>query len=394
VSDEQVLVGFAEAMAAIETTWSLQGAGFHVAAFHREGAKPAMLRIPGVEAYSVPDPELDAAGCVKAIDELVTALSPTAVLPLDDHALWACSQLTHPRVTLACPTRPIADGALDKAFQLEVAARAGLFVPPTQVMERLPARMPADVPFVVKPARALYEVDGRLQRPAGRICANEQEYEDVAARPWPGSVLVQPLIRGSGEGLFGHVGADGVVGWSAHRRLRMVNPQGSAASCCCSQPVDRELIPASERFLSDVGWKGLFMLEFLRDGAGRPWFMELNGRTWGSMALARRRGFEYPAWTVRAALDPSFEPDLPIDPPHVTCRNLGLDLVHLMFVARGPQSRAPMEWPRLGRAIGDVGRVRRGDRLYNWCRSQPGVLMVDTIQTLRQQIQKAVRPRR
>ena len=43
----------------------------------------------------------------------------------------------------------------------------------------------------------------------------------------------------------------------------------------------------------------MFMLELLRDAAGTPWFMEVNGRPWGSMALAVRRGFDYPVWAVR-----------------------------------------------------------------------------------------------
>ena len=68
--------------------------------------------------------------------------------------------------------------------------------------------------------------------------------------------------------------------------------------------------------------------------------MELNGRAWGSMALARRRGFEYPAWNVQAALDPDFVPVEPTDPPEILARHLGMELAHLAFVARGPQSKA------------------------------------------------------
>lgn len=92
---------------------------------------------------------------------------------------------------------------------------------------------------------------------------------------------MQPLIRGVGEGLFGYVGPRGVTAWSSHRRVRMVNPHGSASSACRSNPVDGDLIGPSERFLSAIGWRGMFMLEFLRDSDGEPWFMELNGRTWG-----------------------------------------------------------------------------------------------------------------
>lgn len=389
-----VLVGFAEAMAAVETAWSLQAAGFRVAAFRRAGNRSALQHVRGVEVHDVPAPERDRAATVAAVRALRDVLTPSALLALDDHALWVCSQLDDGAVPLAGASGSAADCALDKSIQLDAARLAGLRVPPTQVLDNLADAGTVKFPVVVKPARALYQVNGALERPTGVVCANLQELERAAAKPWPGSLLVQPLIHGVGEGLFGHVGSHGVTGWSAHLRVRMVNPQGSASSACRSQPVDKDLIDPSERFLSAIGWRGMFMLEFLRDSDGQPWFMELNGRPWGSMALARRRGFEYPAWTVKATLDPSFEPIPPAESPVIICRNLGLELAHLLFVARGPQSDAPMEWPRLGRSVRDVFRFAPGDRLYNWDRSQPGVLIADTLGTLREYLRKMLRKRR
>ena len=58
--------------------------------------------------------------------------------------------------------------------------------------------------------------------------------------------------------------------------------------------------------LSHTQWRGMFMLEFLRAKDGTAWFMELNGRPWGSMALARRSGLEYPAWALRQLNDSRF----------------------------------------------------------------------------------------
>jgi predicted ATP-grasp superfamily ATP-dependent carboligase len=378
-----VLMGFAEAMAAIEVAWSLQEAGYDVAAFGRAGRKSALRRVKGVTIHEVPGPEHDARGAVAAVSALCAQLRPDALLPLDDQALWVCQNLEDVAAPIAGGTGVAIDYALDKSLQIRAAADAGLPVPATQVLDDLAAAGPVEFPVMVKPARALYDVDGVLRRPTGVVCANAGELASAAAKPWPGTLLVQPLLSGVGEGLFGHMTERGVVGWSAHRRVRMVNPQGSASSACESAEVDKELVEPSERFLAAIGWRGLFMLEFLRDASGVPWFMELNGRAWGSMALARRRGFEYPAWTVQAALDPDFDPVPPVDPPAVLCRNLGLELVHLAFVARGPQSDAPMNWPTLGRSIRDVCTFSRGDRVYNWNRSQPGVLAVDVLDTLR-----------
>jgi hypothetical protein len=389
-----VLMGFAEAMAAIETAWSLQGAGYKVAAFRRAGSRPAVRHVRGVQVHEVPSPETDADASAAAVAALADALRPAAVLPLDDNALWICGQLASLSVPLAGAFGESIGYALDKSRHLDAASRAGLPVPPTNVLDNLADIGPVQFPVMIKPARAVYKVNGALHRPSGVICADSQELTRATARPWPGPLLVQPLIRGTGEGLFGHVGRQGVIGWSSHRRVRMVNPQGSASSACRSNPVDEHLLEPSERFLKAIGWRGMFMLEFLRDTDGKPWLMELNGRAWGSMALARRRGFEYPAWTVKATLERGFEPTPPPQPPELTCRNLGMELVHLMFVARGPQSDAVTEWPRLSKAVRDVCGFGPGDRLYNWNRSQPQVLAADTLGMLGRYAQKAVRRRR
>jgi hypothetical protein len=121
------------------------------------------------------------------------------------------------------------------------------------------------------------------------------------------------------------------------------------------------------------------MIELLRDQDGLPWFMELNGRAWGSMALARRRGFEYPAWAVRAALSAEFRPAEPAHPPQITARHLGREVVHLgMVLARGGA-------PRLATAR-NVLTMRRDDRWYNWSRGQVRVFLADSVDTLRGQL--------
>jgi hypothetical protein len=110
--------------------------------------------------------------------------------------------------------------------------------------------------------------------------------------------------------------------------------------------------------------------------------MELNGRTWGSLSLARWRGLDYPAWTVRAALDEHYVPPVPEERPHIVCRHLGRELAHVAFVARGAPSEALDSWPRVWPTLRDLMRTSRRDRLYNWKRSQPDVLLADTLQTL------------
>ncbi len=99
--------------------------------------------------------------------------------------------------------------------------------------------------------------------------------------------------------------------------------------------------------------------------------MELNGRTWGSMALARRRGLDYPAWAVQAALDPEFEPPYP-------------GLAEIPAPNRPAWGRGSCAWAgwltaqrdsRSAGAVRDVLAWHRGERWYNW---RPGEAAVFT----------------
>ena len=197
-------------------------------------------------------------------------------------------------------------------------------------------------------------------------------------------MLVQPLLRGVGEGLCGvAVGGEVVGPWSAHRRVRMMNPAGSGSSACRNVPVDPVLAERAAAMLRALRWDGLFMVETLRDEAGTPWFMELNGRVWGSLALSRRLGQEHPA--LAAALSYGTAPPAL---PHtngrtVVCRHLGREIVHIAMVLRGPRSAAFADWPPRRRAVADVLRIRRSDRWYNLRRGDLGVFVGDTVDTVR-----------
>jgi hypothetical protein len=177
-----------------------------VVAFRRAKSRSASRHVRDVEVHDVPSPEVDASATIAAVADLLDALMPAAMLPLDDQALWLSSQLAGLTARLAGASGEAIDYALDKSRQLEAASCADLCVPSTQVLGDLKDVGPISFRVMVKPARALYEVHGALQRPAGVISADGEELARAVARPWPGSLLVQALIQGTGKGLFGYVG--------------------------------------------------------------------------------------------------------------------------------------------------------------------------------------------
>lgn len=364
----RVLIGFAEAFAAIETAWALADAGHEVFAFARRGSDPPLAASRRVRVVHVTAPEDDAAECVADVVNAAHRLGTAVLLPLDDPAVWVADRT---ELRVAGPTGDAAAFALDKRLQIEAATQAGLPVPAHT----------AEGPWVVKAALAAVEQDNKLIRPGGRVATTEADIAR-ATDGLAGPVLIQQLHTGSGEGIFGFATPEGVRAWSGHRRVRMADPRGSASSACRSILVDEDLRHRTEKLLAAVGWRGMFMLELLRDPAGTPWFMEVNGRPWGSMALAVHRGYDYPVWAVEQALDPAFVPTPPEpEPPHVLARHLGRELVHLAAVLRGPIDDYPGPWP--GRlATLAAFRPRRTDVWYNLHPGERHIFWRDTWSTL------------
>jgi len=390
---DRVLIGFADALAAPEAAWSLLESGLSVTAFARRGSRPPIRRCRGLEIVEVAPPERDLQATLADLQAVVQDGGYRAVMPLNDPAVWICSQLAalDTDVAIAGPTGARATLALDKRLQLEAAARAGFNVPPTLCAETVDdvLGLANNLPVALKPACPVIDRGGRLVRDRSYMCGDRAEL-DAAAHRWDGAgpMLAQPLLDGVGEGLFGLAARDGLIALSAHRRVRMMNPQGSGSSACVSVAVDPELAACAERMLGDVGWQGMFMLEFLRDTDGLPWFMELNGRTWGSMALARRSGLEYPAWAIRQLAEPALEPVFPPLREGQVCRHLGRELVHLLMVLRGPKSVALTNWPSRWRTLREVLRVGRGEGWYNWRRSDWRLFLDDAIRTVSSEVAK------
>ena len=259
--------------------------------------------------------------------------------------------------------------ALNKCVQTRTAQEAGFNVPETVVArtsnEVFDFAKRASFPIILKAAECVPTYQGRAYSCRKWICANQVEL-DRAVREWGERVplLVQIFVTGVGEGLFGVAALDGVRAWSGHRRLRMMNPQGSGSSACVSQTVPEDLKATAEKIIRMAGWHGAFMIELLREDSGKLWFVELNGRPWGSMSLSRRQGLEYPAWHVQLAMDDKSQAGMvPSPAPGMVCRHAGREFMHLLFVIKGAKSKALGKWPPFWKTIANVVRVHRGDDL-------------------------------
>jgi hypothetical protein len=394
-----VVMGFAEALSAPEAAWSLADRGYRVAAFGRRGRRAAVRHSRHVEYHEIAAPEAGLEQSAEELHGLLGRLGAGTLFPLEDTAVLLCGMAAkrNPSWALAGPVGACEQLALNKEMQTQQARAAGFAVPETWMArsreELLRIGREQAFPLILRPSDCVLIAGGRVQKGSNWICSGMAELEQ-AAEKWNARypLMVQPFVTGTGEGLFGLALADGVQAWSAHRRLRMMNPHGSGSSACVSQAPDPEARRAAEHFLAATGWRGLFMIELLRDLAGKLWFVEMNGRPWGSMALSRKQGLEYPVWQVRLA---NGQAPFATTPPQaragVVCRNVGRELMHLLFVLRGPKSGALAQWPSVGATLAALLRFGKGDGLYNWRPDDQKVFWADCYNTLHGNLIKARR---
>jgi hypothetical protein len=402
MSRATILVGFAEALSAPETVWSLLDGGFQVVAFARKGRSSALRHSRHIVCHGIRAPESDLQSSLSDLRALMGSLQaksdggPLMFFPLDDKAVWLGSKLgSNDQWIIAGPTGAQAELALNKCVQTRMAREVGFNVPETAQartsQEILDFARRVSFPIILKAADCVPEYQRRVYTCRKWICANAEELES-AIQEWGERVplLAQSFVTGVGEGVFGLAAPEGVRAWSGHYRVRMMNPQGSGSSACASQMVARDLRSTGEAFLKKAGWRGLFMIELLRDDSGKLWFVELNGRPWGSMTLCRRQGLEYPAWHAELALDEQSQAGLNVpQTSKIVCRHAGREFMHVLFVLKGAKSNALTKWPSFWKTIWDVLRFHKTDGLYNWRRDDPKVFIADVYSTIHDNIFKS-----
>jgi predicted ATP-grasp superfamily ATP-dependent carboligase len=112
---------------------------------------------------------------------------------------------------------------------------------------------------------------------------------------WP---LIQQYCRGVGLGQMLYMQAGHATLRFQHRRLHEWPPEGGVSTLCRAEPADAHgaQMTLSENLLRALDWEGQAMVEYRYDADNdRYWLMEVNGRFWGSLPLARHCGADF-AW--------------------------------------------------------------------------------------------------
>lgn len=276
-----------------------------------------------------------------------------ALLPISEAAIVAAAACRQELAStpLLIPSDEALCFTLSKYHATQAARAVGIAIPPTvfvsdgrwpEDLEPLVASLQAiGYPLLLKHDNYLSDrgqyVRGKTQRVESPLQARallcelrEQRAQVIAQQPVPGHGAGVFLLRHNGQTILRF----------AHERLHEVPYTGGVSSLRISCH-DEPLVARSERLLASIGYEGVAMVEFRKDPHGEPQFLEINGRLWGSLALALHAGVDFPAVLLRCAQGEPV-PAQPDYPDGLRCRNLlPGEFSHLASVLRAHEVPLP-----------------------------------------------------
>jgi len=290
---------------------------------------------------------------VQAIFKFVRENSIDLVIPITD---WTLQPLSDMRTLfdgvckVVLPPRSAVELAADKYRTIQLATNLGIAVPYTRLVSKvddLETVRDWNFPVVVKDRFSVRRVHERTVFGSVSYAFEESELRrKVADRlQAAGDVLIQQFVVGAGIGFSCFVTSDAVSLPFAWKRIREVDPRGSASSCRQAIVANDDLRDASSRLIQAIGFEGIAMVEYKQPRDGGLVLMEVNGRPWGSIALPIASGIDYPSYLIRWCLERTAPPGRESYREGTVARRLIGELRHLTNVRKGKPSGWPGDYP-------------------------------------------------
>jgi len=212
---------------------------------------------------------------------------------------------------VAFPAHEVMRKVFDKVLVGERAEQVGVATPTTRpaTVEAVEA---ADPPYVIK-ARQHWLGGGSGTRSRFDVTVTSSSAEAVQAAQRTQAAGAAPLLQEHVAGRLLAVvlvlGRDGQVLARAQQEAQAIWPTGRGVSVRArTVPVDEKLAAGLVALLRGLGWVGLVELQLLDAGDGPPRLIDVNGRFYGSLALAGAAGLNLPDLWGRVALGEEVEP--------------------------------------------------------------------------------------
>ena len=246
------------------------------------------------------------------------------VLPISEAALLAasyCRSGIAPSTKIAVSPGPSLKYTLSKRRATEKAIAIGIPCPATAISIKDAQRIPS--PYLVRTDNRLMP-DGSYQKGKTWYLEDSQELIelllelDESGEEW----VLQEYIVGKGAGAFLLRWGNQILLKFSHDRIHEVPFYGGWSSLrkSANHPA---LVEAASKLLSGIEYQGVAMVEFRRSNDNRAaYFVEINGRLWGSLALALHAGLDFPKAMLECYTGSPPQPVSSDYPLGIVCRNV------------------------------------------------------------------------
>jgi predicted ATP-grasp superfamily ATP-dependent carboligase len=268
-----------------------------IAALVADDALARRSRAP-VAKVRVPDAAIDPEAHARALAALARERGAAAVLPGVEASMRAVSEHRDAfgtAVVLGVPEAVAVRRALDKLELEALAERAGLRTPPTRIVAG-PEEYAGPFPAIVKPPTSLV-VDAAGDRHQLRVARADDAgaLRAVLAGMPGGAAVVQPYLPARLRTVNG-VAWRGDLVCAVHKRSdRTYPPDAGVFAYGRTVEPDPALEQGCAQLLAELGWSGLFNLQFLEPSPGEHLLIDLNPRAYHSLSLAIGAGANLPA---------------------------------------------------------------------------------------------------
>ena len=254
--------------------------------------------------HAAPSPSTDSEGFLSGVRAAIEESRPDLLFPVGDAELFTLSAARDELDThLPYADHEVVLSAFDKVELSERARRVGLKAPATATTthELRHLRFPVVVKERLHGAGASdFSGDPHPVTVADNLDAAAASMEEIARSG--GQALAQEFVRGDLVALICLLDGTGEpLAVVQQRALRTFPPGAGVSTRACTEEVDPRIAERSVALLRELGWVGLVEMQFLAADDGEAYLIDLNGRFYGSLALAVSAGADVAtAWSAAA----------------------------------------------------------------------------------------------
>jgi predicted ATP-grasp superfamily ATP-dependent carboligase len=303
----RVLIAVEHRAASLTAVRALHSKGYDVWVATSNARTYAALSRARAGTIIVPDPSLDAERFVGALINAAGALAADVVVPAGEPASFALAGRADafpPQTAVGAVDPAVVQRATDKVALLDLAAAAGLEVPPSILVDRAQfeqCRREISFPALLKPRQSETRVDGGkleyvMARRVHSLDELRTELERAPGQEW----IVQRYIPGRLGAVCG-VAWEGRLVCALHQVALRTYPSDGPSAYAVTVSPDVQLEQGVARLLELMDWSGIFQAQFIHADT-HQYLIDFNPRTYGSLALAVAAGMNLPATWVELLL--------------------------------------------------------------------------------------------